>query len=246
MQVSVATTPDVNALNRTIRAASPFLTMDMKNLKWMWTGLTFSKTSSAKPTAPPTPSVSTTETRNLEQAVPAPPEETKVDALAVPAKEVEIDTESLREAISSVNEHGWASNLPSPSQLDTATLPPLPADSDLQESTEASEDEGGDVPTEDKEITPRVSREFQHEDLPSHGNDPPPVLSEPSTEEPFPRVPPPDFLSTTVYLATGDNPLHTVRHKVHHATVSVSNFHNNECSCSLHLSTTITRLAWLS
>lgn len=215
---------DMKSLNQTIRAAGPFLNMnmDMRNLKWMWNGLTFSKASSSKPTAPSTPSISTEDQPTPPQSASNedPSQESKADtSLAVPERpEIEVDAESLREAITFENEYGLASNLPSnlpsPSLPEAIPLPPSPLNGVV---TRSAQDTGTDT-------TPRLGHDapagqgIELHDAPitliTSG-----TLSEEQQSKEQHRIPPLEFLSTPIHLASGDDPLQTTRHKIYHTTV---------------------------
>ncbi|GJE91164.1 hypothetical protein PsYK624_073130 [Phanerochaete sordida] len=207
-------------LNDTIRATNPFgnMSMDVRSLKWMWNGLTFSKPSSTKPTAPPSPSLAATEQHTQD---PPLPQETKAqDTLAIPSRpEVEVDAESLREAMSS-EFAGSTSRVPSPIKPEMIPLPasPISMSPSIESADEVRESEGDD---HTQEKTPRIAHSFQPDGLAAlrEASDST-VLPEPDSEEPRPppAPPPPDFLSTTVHLGAEDEPHRTTRCRVHHAT----------------------------
>lgn len=219
---SLTSASDAKNNNLTLRAASPFMNMDMRNLKWMWSGLTFSKGSSAKPTAPPTPSIAATEQHELQSGAPPPPEGNPELKLQVPESlEVEVDAESLQEAITSENVHGVASTVPSPSREDTQSLSPSTQDDPAGSAPEgvhegagdehATVDPGADGADDDEPAVDAPTDDFATPTA-SH-------LLPPDSVKPASLAPPPEFLATTVHLAKGHDPSETKRHKVHHATV---------------------------
>ncbi|EKM50434.1 uncharacterized protein PHACADRAFT_213358 [Phanerochaete carnosa HHB-10118-sp] len=222
--LAVPRTLNTKSLNDTIRTASPFMNMnmDMRSLKWMWNGLTFSKTSSAKPTAPSSPSIAATEEHAQE---PLPSQEAKMqETLVVPQRpEAEVDAESLQEAISSDFE-GTMSHVPSPTKPEAIPLPASPPSSppDICDVEATRGDDG----TAELENTPRIAFAFRADGIqafPEVSN-----IANPHNsvleERPATPVPQPDFISTIVYLATGANPEQTVRHRVYHATQGIVTF----------------------
>lgn len=192
-------TPDDKRID-TLRGHKTFSSLDMRNLKWMWTGLTFGKAASTKPSAPPTPSPSVYQDDATKQLSPQPPQEPLPDNnLLQPTSgqgEVDVDRESLQEAISSDN--GFVSaTQPSTPNPDPAALPIESGAPGGSGSTSLSVAEGATL-----------------------------IAGEPSgprysvPELVVPSEPPLEFLSTTVHLAKLDVPTETRRHKVWHATVS--------------------------
>lgn len=196
--------------------ASPF---DMRNLKWMWTGLTFGKSSSAKSTAPSSPGLSSTpapgqESRSRGGGTDVPDvkvEDVDVNQSQTPKMKVEIDTESLRDAITSENVHSPSSH-PS-SAFPTAPSTPSPVSAQIAESTTTTELDSPpleDVVSQDELDNTSGGEDTKVENLPE--------ITKPSVTEK--SVEPPSFLSTTVYLAEHTTPTETKRKKVLHATVS--------------------------
>ena len=197
---------DIKNTNQTIRAVAPFINMDMRNIKWMWNGLSFPKTSSVKHTTPSTPTV----TSSQPTLGKGSPEEQKPDSLLAvqDISKVEIDAESLREAMSSENEHGLASNVPSPSLPETVPLPPSPPVSVR------------DGPTSDLVCNISVDKVAELHDTPTAL-----TTAATSLEEEVPRKSLPEFLSTPIYLArAGGDPTQTIKHNVHHVTVCSQEF----------------------
>ncbi len=206
--------------------ANPFSNMDMRNLKWMWTGLTFGKGLSTKSTAPPTPSISTA-LKELDAAgQPDGQVESgaRADYLGKGA-EVEFDAESLQEAISeNVSIHDTQNSVVNSPIPPSAHLQGEPDDHEIgsnPESTLSLQVEGVAVEVgEDGAVTPE-----QAVTSPQNGQSKPSV--ETTTENDFGRTatPPmrervPEFVSTSVFLANPETPTKTTRKKVFHTTVS--------------------------
>ena len=136
--------------------------------------------------------------------------------LTVPKSEVEVDAESLRDAMTS---DGWASSLPSPALPETVPLPPSP-ESDVAD--ESSEQVAANLP---EEATPRLAHDTSlAERIEQQAANSSSATSEAPPEEQAPPVPFPEFLSTPVYLAQVSQPLHTAKHRVYHATVRISRY----------------------
>lgn len=223
-ELTVSRAFNPKSFNDTIRATNPFvnMNMDMRGLKWMWNGLTFSKPSSAKQTAPPSPTPGATE--HTAQEPVAASEAKAQEAINIPGTtvsqrlEVEVDAESLQDAISS-EFGGSRSRLASPVKPELIPLPISPVSSSPDQSSADSthDDEGNE---EANEKTPRLAHSAQPDGCHAEREaSPAATVSEYTPEErPSTPVPPPDFLSTTVYLATRNEPNKTARHKVYHAT----------------------------
>ncbi|KIP08810.1 hypothetical protein PHLGIDRAFT_87678 [Phlebiopsis gigantea 11061_1 CR5-6] len=196
----------VKSLNQTIRAAGPLFNVDMPNLKWMWSGLTFPKSSSTKPSASHTPVIPP----DLPLAGTQPSDMNPNTTLSVPKSEVEVDAESLQDAMTS---DGWASSLPSPTLPETVPLPPSPVGDDVDESTEYA---AADLP---EEGTPRLTYDTtMTQRIEQQAAIPPSLTTEVPLKEWVPPVSIPEFQSAPVYLASGSDPLQTRKHKVFYAT----------------------------
>ncbi|THH21185.1 hypothetical protein EUX98_g8430 [Antrodiella citrinella] len=210
------------------------MSLDMKNIKWGWPGyLTFGKTK------PGTPSIPTT---SLEEAISSPPASPKLAKLNVEESKdaghltppsVNVDTESLVDAISSDNAHSTqpsspasrshASPSPAPGHLslhDEAAEDNVIAEGTADSAQEAEKLEEG-LPEDDAPQNPLGSQqgdgEKAEDDL---ANDPVPdeEISEQATEPSPPPPPPPQYLPTTVFLEDGDAPASTRKMRVWHAT----------------------------
>ncbi len=243
--------PEVSAAGSKV-LANPFANMDVRNLKWMWSGLTFGKNSSPSPK--PSASAVTSPPRTSE-ALPHEPSDVPVSEEAEGANkpefrrqatgvEVEIDTESLQDAIESELSSARAS---------PTSASPAPPMTILPEHTERPEDEASATESDSRPeteeetanttiITTEVKSEeyglatstFQSADElkaftqveVQEENIPSPFTARPRDHElgdtrPLAeRQPAPTFLNTPVFLPTDDQGLVTVRKRVFHATVS--------------------------
>lgn len=193
--VSGMNTPDDKRMD-TVRGHKTFSSLDMRNLKWMWTGLTFGKGASAKPPPLPTPSPGASQDDAAKQLSPQDPlPDHNLLQPTAGQSEVDVDRESLQEAISS--ENGFVSaTQPSTPNPDSAALPIESSASNELGSTITEET----TPTTGETSKPRT----------------------PTPEPVVPSEPPLEFLSTTVHLAKLDVPLETRRHRIWHATVRLS------------------------
>ena len=222
-----------NTVDHQKSPANPF---DMRNLKWMWSGLTFGKSSSAKSTAPPTPSLLPARSGTPADKPDGPgAPEVKVTETAVQSQlatiKVEVDSDSLRDAMASENAHSPAARTvsvpptPSPPPL---SLPPAvetttseldlgDADEDpvsqteLDEPPAAPEDNTENRSTDGDTIveSPTVLRDDEH----ASAN---PLVVEPA---PDPRPSPPAYLTGSIHLSDTSSPAQTRRRRLLHATV---------------------------
>ena len=219
---------DSKAPGRPKSVTNPFLNVDMPNLKWMWTGLTFGKTSSTKSTTLHTPA------ENPSTPEPEPPSKEpthdtpaiKVDDLGGPTEatglSTEIDTESLREAISE-NVHSPASHASSVSL--PSLSPPMRRSPSLEDTTIKeldTENEEAEVDQADlDDVAP--SEEIVESPAEHTESDDPLEYAEEVKElslEPQPsRTQSPAFLSFSVHLSSPDTAWETKRKRVYHAAV---------------------------
>ncbi|KAJ3557338.1 hypothetical protein NM688_g1524 [Phlebia brevispora] len=205
--------------------SSSFMSMDMRNLKWMWNGLTFGKTASAKSTAPSTPaghSATTPEPETSKEDGPGTPE-TKVEDVSqqkeVATVNAEVDTDSLRDAITSENVHSPASHT---SSVKLPPLsPPLEHALTLEDTTTKELDAAPEQDEEEKAEVDQADLDAAPDESPSDESPMPvehvsPVEAEPEVAVARPN--PPTFLPLTVHLARADMPTETERKTVLHAT----------------------------
>ncbi|CAL1715011.1 unnamed protein product [Somion occarium] len=240
--------PDTNKPG-TAFMSMPNMGVEMRNIKWSWPGyLTFGKTTSAKPSVPPTP---TSTPSNLANEPPTLSDEfgKKEDSVTpeggrLSVKPPDIDTESLNEAINSEVHSPQPSQLGSPSPSSPspavssspiASSSPEPREkSASKDATPPSADEPDAVQDDQTEIQENKESSIDHESQssveedqglpasnePTVNTDPVPApVAEPQVEEALPSEPLPSFLTTTVYLAEGDDPCATIRRKVLHVTM---------------------------
>ncbi|TCD71860.1 hypothetical protein EIP91_003203 [Steccherinum ochraceum] len=216
----------------------PGMNIDMKHLKWSWPGyLTFGKSKSSSPSIPTTP-VATDVVSPQPQAITKPSLSTEIKAdedikdtpqLVAPA--VDVDTESLQDAISSEHPHSTRTTPPSlPSIEPSPASIPLPLDDDLafpaseeqqdRESNKSSPDQTPASPQEEQTVddpqdNEPSSEQQQIETLPVEAADSGPHI---------PTTPPLLYLPTTVHLATEDAPTMTRKMKVWHVTRNATTF----------------------
>lgn len=236
-----STIPDIsNSLDHQRGVVNPF---DMRNLKWVWNGLTFGKGPSTRSN---TPHPTTTPFISDESTAPSKPgtsevPEVKIDNVGRPKRatnvEVEIDAESLREAISSENAHSPAirpssalsSSPHSPTAVqavDVATTTELDDDDEeevevvlqdeldaspltLEESPQAGENTGGEMSDTDTAGIPAEVPNTKHESA-----------SRPDL---------PTILTASIYLADTVAQVETRRKKVLYATVCKTSLVHYAC-----------------
>lgn len=206
-------------------SANPFHNVDMRNLKWMWTGLTFSKPSSAKSTAPPTPAPTsvTAEDGDTAKTEDTGTPEIKVDDLGDPKDSsnvsVEIDAESLRDAITSENVHSPASR----SSVSLPSSSPLSASLQIRDNITTGELDtkpGIEVNQAGPDTADQgIGTALHDESSSATDNISPPMEDQPAPEAQVIRPDPPTFISTPIHLADNETPTRTIRKKVLHATV---------------------------
>lgn len=212
--------------------ANPFVNMDVRNLKWMWTGLTFGKSSSARSTGPPTPALPTItapDNASADGLNAANNPEIKVDDLGgkpevTPDFKVEIDTDSLREAISTDNVHSPASRSsiilsPASPRLqigrdsDSISIQELDADVDGDETAVATNEL--DHRPDDQGDSSILNDESQSVGVDGSQG----VETQPQAPPPPVRPDPPPYLPLSIFMAGDMTPTATVRKKVLRATV---------------------------
>lgn len=196
--------------------ANALAKMDPRNLKWMWSGLTFGKGSSPKPTIPSTPAAIVPHV-----AEAAPQSDEGSTGHAGREAEVEIDTESLQEAIASDNVHISSARSspegPSPAPALQHLSEDKPQLAEKEERPfEGSVAEPEETSAEHHPSTSELTVTQDHSDI----ADVTPTLGlQDSDESSQPLL---TFLSTSVFLAELDAPQQTARRKVFHATVGSS------------------------
>jgi hypothetical protein len=208
--------------------ANTLASMDVRNLKWMWSGLTFNKGSSSSKSAPAsiTP---------LHPSATPPAQPQEAEEKPGPSRtetEVEVDRESLQDAMESDSIHLSARTSP-------ASTSPLPLAADkLSDSLEEQEVHVSDIEQgrgHNKDIvvkTEAVTEEEHgfiretavgHDSMqPVSGTEPQDMATTPLTAKPpFERPAPPAFFSAPVFLSEfGVDEPTTTRKRVYHATVS--------------------------
>lgn len=203
-------------------------TMDVRNLKWMWSGLTFGKGSSSKSTPAITSPLRTPDT------LPPPAADTDKPNPSQKETEVEVDTESLQDAIESENIHLSSTRSSSVAPSPAPASNNLPDDHDGEDPADggrnhqAEHAEVGIVATEipsieyeivqDPSSSASIDVEITGESLVEAESDGPRANQSVTKAQVF-RDPPPTFLSTPVFLSEPAAPEHTVRRIVLHATV---------------------------
>ena len=227
---SVSRPPDTKSLGHHKTPSNPF---DPRNLKWMWTGLTFGKTTSEKFTAPPTPAPE--DGSSAKSNAPEVPE-VKIDEVPeqkqLASVEIEVDAESLREAMSTENAHSPVSRpssvLPSPSPPSSASIhiPDEEIATTKELDIETEEDAVSQIELDSTSVDQDGSPASHEDEVVVHEDDASNnavtadrVKSGPVEDLQTPRLPPPTFLSTTVHLSVKSAPTETKRKKVLHATV---------------------------
>ncbi|KAF7794309.1 hypothetical protein EIP86_005443 [Pleurotus ostreatoroseus] len=218
---------DSKAPGRPKSVTNPFLNVDMPNLKWMWTGLTFGKTSSTKSTALHTPAEhpSTPEPEPPSKETTPDTPAIKVDDLGDPTEatglSTEIDTESLREAISSENVHSPASHASSVSLPPLS--PPMRRSPSLEDTTIKELDTNNEEAEVDQADLDDVAPSEEIVESPSeHTESDKPLeyaeeVKEPSLEPRPSRTQAPAFLNFSVHLSSPDTAWETKRKRVYHA-----------------------------
>ncbi|KAI0705155.1 hypothetical protein BC835DRAFT_1314582 [Cytidiella melzeri] len=230
---TVAINKDSNTEKKTTEGtkvmSNPFANMDVRNLKWMWTGLTFGKGSSSKST---TPAVTTHFPPSENLPLPQEQEAEGNSDLSRPETETEIDTESLQDAIESENVH--LSSRSSPACASAAALVDTPADrvkgSGIEDDNASHYKETGEAVVVATENVKGVEYGLMDDIASSHNTyDPKESVSEAETQDalaspltarpPSEHEPPPTFLSAPVYLEDPGSQEHsTTRKRVFHAT----------------------------
>lgn len=209
--------------------ANTFVNMDVRNLKWMWTGLTFGKSGSPKSTTPSTPGLVPP---SVSDAVPEDAED--ILGSTREEREIEVDTESLQDAITSENVH-----LPS-ARGSPAGNSPAPLSNSLTEDSPGLEPVSN-TPLDEQAIESTPSTVSQDQNLTDHlvPQNSTPHQSESNTSvatfaavqsgaseaesvarSSSPQEPPLVFSNTPVYLSEPGTPEQTCRQRVFRVTVS--------------------------
>lgn len=209
--------------------ANQLMNMDPRNLKWMWTGLTFGKGEAPRSTAPPAPAAVFPTAGDTDTQ---PAEDTQ--DVSRSSKEVEVDAESLQDAMASENVHrpsaggtpAGTSPIPFAKSLTEDSSPPaIDAIQTLEKVTEVVVTGEVDAvaadqhtTAHDKEVTAR-NPDNPHEADAESETRADPLISSPRAASPQETMP--VFTYTTVFLSEADSPVETARRRVYHLTVSV-------------------------